>query len=178
MNLNRNAWIGLAVVLLAAHGFAQEPAEAPQTPQAQPGSVELKLQQAIEMAIANNLDVVVSRLETQVLAEGVNSAKGVYRPFLSAGFNNLDSRSPAQNQLIGAQVLTSTRTNYNFSWLQQISTGGNYSVQWQNLRSTTNSAFSGFSPLYDAALFAQITQPLAQNFKLDPNKQRILLAQN
>jgi outer membrane protein TolC len=184
MNLNRTPfWIGLALVLMAASGFAQETTEAPQPPAAQPpaseeGTIDLKLLQAIEMALANNLDVVVSRLETQVQAEGLNSARGVYRPLLSASFNSLDSRSPAQNQLIGANVLASTRTNYNFSWGQQIATGGNYTVQWQNLRSTTNSAFSGFSPLYDAAVFAQITQPLAQNFKLDPNKRRILVAQN
>jgi outer membrane protein TolC len=140
MNLNRNAFsIGLAVVLLAGTGMPQEATDAPQPPQAPPpesGTVELRLQQAIEMALANNLDVVVSRLETQVQAEGVNAARGVYRPLLSAGFNTLDSRSPAQNQLIGATVLASTRTNYDFSWGQQLATGGNYNVAWQNLRST------------------------------------------
>jgi outer membrane protein TolC len=182
MNLNRNAfWIGLVVVLLAVNSFAQEATDAPQPPQAPPAperTIDLRLQQAIEMALENNLDVVVSRLQTQIQAEGLNAAKGVYRPLLSAGFNTLDSRSPAQNQLIGATVLASTRTNYDFSWSQQLATGGNYNFAWQNLRSTTNSAFSGFSPLYDAALFAQIIQPLAQNFRFDPNKQRILVAQN
>jgi outer membrane protein TolC len=179
MNLKGNFfWIGLAAVLFTAPGFAQEATEVPPTPPAQPNTIDLRLQQAIEMALANNLDVVVSRLETQIQAEGVNSARGVYRPLLSAGINTLDSRSPAQNQLIGATVLASTRTNYDFTWAQQLSTGGNYNIAWQNLRSTTNSAFSGYSPLYDAALFAQIVQPLAQNFKFDPNKQRILVAQN
>ncbi len=148
------------------------------SPTAEPDAIQLTLQQAIDMALQNNLDVVVSRLDTQVQAEGVASAKGVYKPFVSAGLNNLDSRSPAQNQLIGASILSSTRTNYNLAWDQQLGTGANYNISWQNLRQTTNSAFSGFNPLYDAALSAQITQPLAQNFRLDPNKQRIVVAQN
>lgn len=143
-----------------------------------PNATRLTLQQAIEMALENNLDIVVSRLDTQVRSEGVVSAMGVYRPFFSASLNTLDSSSPAQNQLVGAQTLTSTRTNYNFTWQQQIGTGGNYNVQWTNLRSTTNSAFTGFNPLYDSGLSAAITQPLLANFGTDVNKQQILVAQN
>ncbi len=168
-----SALIFLTGGLAARKAASQEPA-----PAAEPGGTPLSLQQAIEMALENNLDVVVSRLDTQVQAEGVVSAKGVYKPFVSANLGNLDTRSPAQNQLIGANVLSSTRTNYSLAWDQQLGTGGSYNVSWQNLRQTTNSAFSGFNPLYDAALSAQVTQPLAQNFKLDPNKQRILVAQN
>jgi outer membrane protein TolC len=158
------------IALGASQGFALQTAETP--------AVDLTLQQAIEMALENNLDVVVSRLDTQVQAQGVSAAKGVYSPSVAASFNNLDTRSPAQNQLIGANVLTSTRTDYNFSFQQELGTGGNYNVVWQNLRSTTNSAFSGFNPLYDSALTAQITQPLVQNFRDHPNKQRVVVAQN
>jgi len=166
----------LAAVAAAPH----EPAATQETPAQteDPDPIQLTLQQAIEMALENNLNVVVSRLDTQVQAEGVASARGVYKPFVSASLNNLDSRSPAQNQLIGASILSSTRTNTALAWDQQLATGGNYNVSWQNLRQTTNSAFSGFNPLYDAALSAQVIQPLAQNFRLNPNNQRILVAQN
>ncbi len=94
----------------------------------EPAAIQLTLQQAIEMALENNLGVVVSRLDTQVQAEGVASAKGVYKPSVSASFNNLDSRSPAQNQLIGANVLASTRTNFSFAWNQELGAGGNYNI--------------------------------------------------
>jgi outer membrane protein TolC len=170
----------LFATLVAGIATAQEPAAA-QEPSGQTdesGAIQLTLQQAIEMALENNLDVVVSRLDTQAQAEGVSSAKGVYKPFVAASLNNLDSKSPAQSQLIGAPILASTRTNYSLGWNQELTTGGNYAISWQNLRQTTNSAFSGFNPLYDAALSAQITQPLVQNFKLNPNKQRIVVAQN
>ncbi|HLE69260.1 MAG TPA: TolC family protein, partial [Vicinamibacteria bacterium] len=170
----------LFVSLAAGAAVPQEPAAPQETPGQpdEPGEIQLTLQQAIEMALENNLNVVVSRLDTQVQAEGVASARGVYKPFVSASLNNLDSRSPAQSQLIGANVLASTRTNYALAWNQELTTGGNYNVSWQNLRQTTNSAFSGFNPLYDAALSAQVVQPLAQNFKLNPNRLRIVVAQN
>jgi len=161
--------------LCAATAVAQDPAEpAPADPNAQ----RLTLQNAIEMAIENNLDVLVSRLDTEVRAAGIVSAEGVYQPFFSAAFNTFESSSPAQTQLVGAQTLTSARSNYNFTWQQQIATGGNYNVQWLNLRSTTNSAFAGFNPLYDTGLSASITQPLMANFGTDQNKQQITLAQN
>lgn len=171
----------LFIVLLVYVGVAATAAEAQdpeQQPSVDPNAVRLTLQQAVEMAFENNLDIVVSRLDTQVRAEGVTSARGFYQPFISLSINTLNSATPAQNQLVGAQTLTSTRSNYNFAWQQELSTGGNYVVQWQNLRSTTNSAFAGFNPLYDTAALAQITQPLMANFGTDPAKQQILVAQN
>ncbi|GMR24443.1 MAG: TolC family protein [Acidobacteriota bacterium] len=147
-------------------------------PDADPNAVQLTLQRAIEMALENNLDIVVSRLDTQVQADGVQFARGVYQPSISLGLNTLDSTSPAQTQLVGAQTLKSTRTNYNFTWQQQLGTGGNYNIQWLNVRSTTNSAFTGFNPLYDTVASAQITQPLMANFGTDASKQQIVVARN
>ena len=103
----------LATIVLSGRANAQEP-------------VLISLARAIEMALENNLDIVVSRLDTQFQAEGVASARGVYQPVLLASFNNRDSRSPAQTQLEGAQTLSSTRANYDFTWQQELSTGGRY----------------------------------------------------
>ena len=171
--------IVLFVCLLGASASVSAQTEsAAELPNVDPNAVQITLQQAIEMALENNLDIVVSRLDTQVRAEGVSFARGVYQPFISLGINTVESASPAQNQLVGAQTLTSTRTNYNFTWQQQLATGGNYNIQWLNLRSTTNSAFTGFNPLYNAVASAQFTQPLMANFGTDASKQQILVARN
>ena len=175
MNLKRLSFVLLICLAVGASAYGQE-TQPERT--ADPNAIQLTLDDAIEMALENNLDIVVSRLDTQVQAEGVRFARGVYQPFISGSFNNLDSSSPAQTQLVGAQTLTSTRTNYNITWQQEISTGANYSVTWQNLRSTTNSAFAGFNPLYDAAITGQIAQPLMQSFGTDPRKQQIVVANN
>lgn len=170
----------LFIVPLICVGVLVTGAEAQESdlPSVDPNAVQLTLESAIEMALENNLNIVVSRLDTQVRADGVQFARGVYQPLISLGINTLNSASPAQNQLVGAQTLTSTRSNYNFLWQQSLSTGGNYLIRWDNLRSTTNSAFAGFNPLYDTAALAQITQPLMANFGTDPRKQQIVVAQN
>lgn len=168
----------LIVLFVCLLGVSAAVSAQSELPDVDPNAIQLTLQRAIEMALENNLDIVVSRLDTQVRSAGVQFARGVYQPFISIGINTLDSSSPAQTQLVGAQTLTSTRTNYNFTWQQQLSTGGNYNIQWLNLRSTTNSAFAGFNPLFNAVASAQITQPLMANFGTDASKQQILVARN
>ncbi len=140
--------------------------------------LELALKQAIEMALENNLDIVVARISTQAQEENTFSARGAFKPLLSANFNNLDSRSPANNQLIGAPTLARTTTAYNFSWQQQFSLGTDYSIAFENQRASTNSAFSSFNPLYDTGLSARVTQPLLKNLHLNANQQRVIVAQN
>lgn len=141
-------------------------------------SQSLTLNQAIEMALDNNLNVVVSRLGTQAQVEGLLSARGVYKPTLAMNISNSASVSPANNQLIGAETLDTDRAIYNLSWQQLLPTGASYQVQFNNSRQGTNSAFSSFNPLFNSGLFAQASQPLLQNFGLDPAKRQILVAQN
>lgn len=178
MKLYRFFIVLLVCLLGVSAGVSAQTESAAEFPGVDPNAIRITLQQTIEMALDNNLDIVVSRLDTQVRADGVSFARGVYKPFISLAINTLDSSSPAQNQLVGAQTLTSTRSNYNFAWQQQLATGGNYDVRWSNLRSTTNSAFAGFNPLYNTVASAQITQPLMANFGTDANKQQILVARN
>ncbi len=140
--------------------------------------LELALKQAIEMALENNLDIVVARTNTLVQGENIASAQGAYKPLLSANFNNLDSRNPANNQLIGAPTLARTTTAYNFSWQQQFALGLDYSISFQNQRASTNSAFSSYNPLYDTSVSAQITQPLLKNLHLNANQRQMVVAQN
>jgi outer membrane protein TolC len=140
--------------------------------------LELPLQQAIEMALENNLDIVVARVNTQAQGENVFGARGAFKPLLTADFNNLDSRTPANNQLIGAPTLARTTSAYNFAWQQQFSLGLNYSLSFRNQRGSTNSAFSSFNPLYDTSVSAQITQPLLRNLHLNASQQQVVVAQN
>ena len=138
----------------------------------------LSLRETIDMALENNLDIVVSRLNTQVQGENIGAARGALKPFLFADLNNLDSRTPANNQLVGAAALRQKVNVYNITWMQELSLGTNYNITFENRRLSTNSAFSSFNPLFDAAISAQIAQPLLRNLGLNPNKQRIVVAQN
>ena len=146
-------------------------------PQEAPAS-ELTLRQTIDMALENNLDIVVARLTTQSQEEGVFSALGAYKPRIGVAFNNLDTRNPSTSQLDGADVNTRTTTTYNFTWQQVFANGLDYSIAFDNRRASTNSVFSQFNPSYNSGVTARITQPLLKNMGLNPNQQRVVTARN
>ncbi len=68
--------IVLFVCLLGASAAVSAQTEsAAELPNVDPNAVQITLQQAIEMALENNLEIVVSRLDTQVQAQGVSFAR-------------------------------------------------------------------------------------------------------
>ena len=159
------------------------PASAQATPDATsvsdaPQPIDLTVDKAIEMALANNLDVVISRLGYESQGQFVGQAEGAYNPLFVADFNNLSSRTPGTSQLSGAQTLSNISNTYNISWQQELSTGGNYFVAFDNRRVSTNNTFTSVNPRYDAAISASITQPLLADRQLNSLKQRLVVAQN
>jgi len=143
-----------------------------------PAPLELTRGRAIEMALENNLDVVIARLGYQAQGEFVGQAQGAYNPLFVANFNNLSSRTPGTSQLSGAQTLSNVSAAYNISWQQELSTGGSYFIAFDNRRFDTNNTFTSVNPRYDSAASASITQPLLANRQLNSLKQRVVVAQN
>ena len=93
---NAGLWLRVAmglVVFVAA--FSGELSAAEQAGAEQATGESLSLNQAIELALDNNLNVVVSRLGTQAQVEGLLSARGAYKPMLSMNVSNSASVSPA-----------------------------------------------------------------------------------
>jgi outer membrane protein TolC len=140
--------------------------------------LELTMGLAIEMALENNLDVVIARLGYQAQGEFVGQAKGAYNPLFVANFNNLSSRTEGTSQLSGAQTLSNVSAAYNVSWQQELPTGGSYFIAFDNRRFNTNNTFTSVNPRYDSAASASITQPLLANRQLNSLKQRVVVAQN
>jgi outer membrane protein TolC len=141
-------------------------------------NVELTLRQAIDMALEHNLDIVVSRLNTQIQGESVGVALGAFKPLLSANLNTYESKRPSSTQLDGSLGVEQTNSNYNFTWAQTLSFGLGYDVTFNNRKYTTNSAFNQFNPQFDTNINARIQQPLLKNLNLNANQQRVVTARN
>ena len=178
--------VALTMLLAIPPARAQEtapevdavPAATPDATTIQEPPLELTMGRAMEMALENNLNVVIARLGYQAQGEFVGQAKGAYNPLFVAEFNNLSSRVPGTSQLSGAQTLSNVSSVYNISWQQELPTGGNYFFAFDNRRISTNNTFTSVNPRYDAAISASITQPLLANRQLNPLKQRLIVAQN
>jgi outer membrane protein TolC len=141
-------------------------------------NVELTLRQAIDMALENNLDIVVSRLNTQIQGENVGVALGAYKPLFSANLNTFESKRPSSTQLDGSLGVETANSSYNFTWAQQLSFGLGYDVTFNNRKYTTNSAFNQFNPQFDTSINARVQQPLLRNLNLNANQQQVVTARN
>lgn len=153
-------------------------AAAPEDDSTQPAPVELGLDDAIQQALENNLSVQISRLARQSSTFALSAARRVYTPSLALDTNVRESLSPAESQLDGADQSEQDTLNYNLRFEQQLPFGANYSVQFNNNRLATNSQFFTFNPRYRSTLNAQVSQPLLQNFRADPQRRQIVVSQN
>ncbi len=164
--------LSLGLSGMAFAGPAEEDAAGQQAP------LELSLDDAIQQALENNLSVQISRLARQSSTFALSAARRVYTPEMVLDTNLTESLSPAESQLDGAEQNERDNLNYNLRFQQQLPFGANYSVQFNNNRLATNSQFFSFNPRYRSTLNAQVTQPLLQNFRADPERRQILVSRN
>jgi outer membrane protein TolC len=162
--------IGILFIGLVPYAGAQG------TPETQ--EISLSLREAVDMALENNLDIVVSRLNTRAQGENIGIARGAFKPLASATINSFESTRQANNQLVGAPALESGQSVFDFTVQQNLPFGLGYSVSFENQRSTTNSNFASFNPQFDTAIRAQFQQPLLKNLNLNTNQQRVVTARN
>lgn len=170
--------------LFASEQAQQQPATplAP-VPAVQPAAVGPSLavtaDEAVRMALQNNLGLEAERLGPQISAFGVAQARAAYAPNLFSTMTRSSSAAPPSNFLIGTgSVITDTAIRSNSGVRQFVPWGGGaYSVSFNASRSTTT-GFSSFNPSLRSNLDATYTQPLLRNFKIDGFRQQLALSRN
>jgi outer membrane protein len=170
--------LGLAVSA-AAQSLVLQPAGALDQAAGQVGPVrQLSVNDAIQLALEQNLGLQIQRFEPQIADESIVQVKTSWAPVLTSSASNNNSTSPVGSFLSGAVgKLTNQTTSANLGANQQLPWyGGNYSVSWQNTRTTSNSSFSSPNPAVQSRISFNFTQPLARNFKTDAVRQQLALA--
>jgi outer membrane protein len=170
------------------------------------GKLNLSLDDAIALALENNLDIRVQRynawiIDTQLLkaqAGGIPqpaSAQQVvlglppsvsFDPVLTSQVNWSRSVVPV-NQIFTTGFGTGASqafqfifysANYNFGYTQGFHTGTSISLQWQNNRGSTNSPGYLFNPFVQSTLTFGISQPLLNGCCRLPSTRFIIEAKN
>ena len=139
---------------------------------------DLTLDDAIQRALDRNLDIVVERINPQVLDLTLAQQEAFYRP--TFGFNvNANSRiTPSATQLDGGDITETDTSNFDVSVNQPVRFGGgSLSVGFDNNRQETTNAFSSFNPGYRSAFVTQYTQPLLRGFRIDDSRSQIKVTQ-
>jgi outer membrane protein TolC len=136
----------------------------------------MSVEEAVSMALEQNLNLRAVRLDPQIQDLGVAQARAAYAPVLFSTISTASDESPSQSFLSGsAQTISDERFSSNIGMQQNLPWGGgNYQVSWAGSRRETTS-FTSFNPQLGSNLDAQITQPLLRNFRIDSLRQQVLL---
>jgi outer membrane protein len=170
------------------------------------GKMELSLQDAIALALENNLDISIQRYtpwiaETDILrtlsggaarglaGTGTASVLGAipvetFDPLVTSSLSVDHRHTPVNNPFLSGTGLAtlSSLTNHtitgNFSYSQAFHTGTGMAVTWNNNRASTTSPAVLFNPALNSNLFVSFTQQLLNGFGLLPNTRFIRIAKN
>jgi outer membrane protein TolC len=179
---------------------AQQSAPAVAPPPALPLSVTerviaLSLEQAIQLALQNNLDIERGRFDPQIAHTQVEQARAVFDPSVGLTSSLSQTKTLPQNQTVvfdangfstGTFDITrpfSKDVSVTPSFKQQIVTGANYELRFINTWNKSSPASSGptsriANPRYEGRLQLTFTQPLLKNFGIEVNTALIRQAQN
>ncbi len=136
---------------------------------------KLTLQQAIEMALAANLEIEIERVNTQLSQKALLAAQGVFDPFLRYAPTFENRATPTPSVLVSAdgKLVERVITN-NVSLGQKLNFyGATARMDFNNSRNTTNNPFTGLSPYVTPQLVFSYVQPLLRNRTLDNDRATI-----
>jgi outer membrane protein len=137
---------------------------------------DLSLDEAVELALAQNLDIAVERLGPQASDFQLAGLRNLYRPLASSTLGQRSQVNPPTNQLNGGQRVTNDTTTYNFGVSQEVPWGGgNVNVTFNNNRLATSNLFANYNPTFTSTLTATFVQPLLRDFGIDSNRQQIAI---
>jgi outer membrane protein TolC len=172
------------------------------------GKLELALQDAVELALENSLDIVVQRYnpwfaDTGILKAQAGGFGGVtpgavfggstsnnpllnFDPLITSTLSYDDRKSPINNPLtsgtgtgVSSLGTLSTHTSvYNFQYTQGFSTGTSFFTAWDNSRNSASLTANLFNPSVTSQIFVGFQQQLLNGFGRSVNTRNIRIAKN
>src|SRR5512139_1902539 len=175
------AW---AIVMLgpSVSAFGQALAPKSLAGQVQPADTSvvrrLSVMDAVQLALEQNLGLQVQRIDPQVQDLSISQVRTSWTPTFGTTVGGSNATQPISSFLSGASgQLTNGYFQANVQASQLLPWGGNYTIGWNNSRTTTNSIYSSPNPRLQSTLDLSYTQPLLRNFKIDTVRQQLRLAQ-
>jgi len=172
------------------------------------GKLELSMQEAVELALENSMDIVVQRYnpwfaDVNILKASAGGFGGAtpgaffagstannpllnYDPVVTTTLSIDDRNVPVNNPLTsgtGTGLLSLTRltlhtTTFNTQYVQGFQTGTSFFTAWDNTRSSSTSAANLFNPSVQSSLFVGFQQQLLNGFGRSVNTRNIRIAKN
>jgi outer membrane protein TolC len=162
----------LAVLVLA---LSTVPAFAQGQPA--PSVRRLSIDEAVRLALEQNLGIQIERMNPQIQDVAIAQARSSWVPNVSSSLTNNSTNTPSTSLFSGGQNrITDARVATELAVTQRLPTGANYSVAWDSSRATSTNFFNNFDPLLRSTITFSATQPLLRNFKIDGARQQLELS--
>jgi outer membrane protein TolC len=168
------------------------------------GKLEISLQDAVELALENSLDIAVQRYYPWIADASILKAKAggfgyatpgalfssstaslpsfSYDPTVTSIIFLDDRTTPVNNPFISGTVslaaLQTHTTQFNEQFSRGFETGTSLTVSWNNTRSSSTSTANFFNPAVQSALTVGFTQALLNGFGIAVNTRNIRIAKN
>jgi outer membrane protein len=175
-------WVWLLIGSVAASPvLAQSLATTAPNTQGPPSGVvrRLSIDDAVRLALEQNLDIQVDRLNPQISDLDIAQARAAWTPSVSATLATVGTDSPVSSFLVAAEGGANKSSDRRFStglgYSQLFPWGGNASLSWDSFRSTSNSLFTNFNPTLRSNMVFDYTQPLLRNREIDSARQQLLV---
>ena len=144
--------------------------------EAQP--LTLALFDAVKLALQNNREIEVERINVQQSEYDLFAARGARDITIADSIYYQNQTVPVGSILAGGPngSLTTKTLNADFDAQQLLPSGATWQAQFTNSRGDTNSQFVSLNPQYNTALTLQFRQPLLRSFSIDEARRQIRIA--
>jgi outer membrane protein len=165
-NLFGRSLVSLISGLLLAPGAS--PAAAQTTAAAVPTAVlKLTVDEAVKMALRDNLDLAADRLEPGIGDTRVAEAAASFRPSLNSSLQRNNQLQPPASFLFPIATRTDVTTS-NVGFGQRLPWfGTSYDLAWTSSHTDSNSFLNSYNPLLQSGLLLNVSQPLLRNLAID-----------
>jgi outer membrane protein TolC len=141
--------------------------------------MELSLDQALAMALANNKDIESSRIDRQESDYSLTAALGAYDPLLNVTAYWEQQTTPiasslggsASGSLLNKVWQADPGVTQSLPWY-----GGTFKTDLSSEKASSNNSFLSLNPQYETSLNFSYTQPLWRNLLYDGNRHQIDVA--
>jgi outer membrane protein len=138
-------------------------------------SVELSLEDALRIALKNNLDLVSAKYAPELAEQNVNTQLSVY----DAGFQTFWDRSQREQPATQLSTVTGSETDQiNIGVAQNLRMGADYQVGFASTRSLQTGPNVTAPGSYFSGLFLQMNLPLLNGFGEKVTTEQLVLARN
>lgn len=141
------------------------------------GKLQLSLNDAVFLALANNTAVQVDQTQIDTAKAAVDAARAPFDPAVNALFNTSRSTESSFSEAAIAPTLSGLQQEYQLGISQTFETGTNFQAFVSADKFSSNTFFGEINPSIFGTVSVQITQPLLRGRGVLPNRGPIIIAQ-